>query len=233
MAAAQKPSHFHTTSVMALKNFEDFKYYWLLIAGTTESPKQIKACDKKRDNGKYLSGISADLQNMSTYIEKNEDETILNKVQDMRYLKSSTVLENIRILAQEVKEQPKSFRAEIYYTGHGQENTGNWCFADDKVVTLKQIIDIVRSITCKTLWIYADCCYSGNWAVELAQYKTNNVVIFAASRPGKVAYDSKEGGLCTLKWVEKYKSSHPKLKKLHSCWAELDGHKKYSMNYSD
>jgi len=58
----------------------------------------------------------------------------------------------------------------IYYTGHGEFGTGNWCFKDG-TISLQEILalyfDYVRG---KLLYIFTDCCYSGHWVVELAKY---------------------------------------------------------------
>ena len=51
----------------------------------------------------------------------------------------------------------------IWYTGHGEKNTGNWCFKDG-VITFQDIfglyMDYYRG---KRLTIQSDCSYSGNW----------------------------------------------------------------------
>ena len=53
--------------------------------------------------------------------------------------------------------------AVIWYTGHGEKNTGNWCFKDG-VITFQDIfglyMDFFRG---KQLTIHSDCSYSGNW----------------------------------------------------------------------
>ena len=51
----------------------------------------------------------------------------------------------------------------IYYTGHGEENTGNWCFKDG-VITFQDIFGLYMDcFRGKRLTIHSDCSYSGNW----------------------------------------------------------------------
>ena len=55
------------------------------------------------------------------------------------------------------------FPALIYYTGHGEEETGNWCFKDG-VITFKEMFDLYeRHFRGKLLYLICDCCYSGQW----------------------------------------------------------------------
>lgn len=58
----------------------------------------------------------------------------------------------------------------VYYTGHGEEHTGNWSFPDG-VVTLQNIVDVFDEDDRVSLWIYADCCYSGKWCDDLREGK--------------------------------------------------------------
>ena len=204
----------------------------ILIAGCTNPPKNVKAADKSRDSGSYLGGIRCDMSNMEEEVQKKSDYLygeLFDILRGMNSLKKSTVLERIRKCA----ERPTSV-IYIYYTGHGQTDTGNWCFADG-VVTLKEVIGAVRSSQKKHLRIYviADCCYSGNWASDLKEYegKETGIDIWAASRPGKVAWDSKEGGYFTLYTThKKKKSAMPKLKRSDG-YIDRDG--KYLMKYRD
>ena len=51
----------------------------------------------------------------------------------------------------------------IWYTGHGEKNTGNWCFKDG-VITFQDIFDLYMDcLRGKRLIIHSDCSYSGNW----------------------------------------------------------------------
>ena len=51
----------------------------------------------------------------------------------------------------------------IWYTGHGEKNTGNWCFKDG-VITFQDIFGLYMDcFRGKQLTIRSDCSYSGNW----------------------------------------------------------------------
>eukprot|EP01084_Bolivina_argentea_P065523 119422_1 len=86
------------------------------------------------------------------------------------------VLESIELLCQFAKyhsnKNPKNSIV-VYYTGHGAEKTGDWVLCD-KDLALKQIINIFKRYKkdISSFNIIADCCYSGNWALELEKYKT-------------------------------------------------------------
>ena len=74
--------------------------------------------------------------------------------------------------------------------------------------------------------IISDCCYSGNWAIELAKYQKQlqgiDAYVLAASWPESVAYDSPNGGLYTL--FKTKKLGDAQRDKLYHCWAaNIDG----------
>ena len=61
------------------------------------------------------------------------------------------------------------FIAVIHYTGHGEKDTGNWCFKDG-VITFNDIFDLyVTHFKGKSLSILSDCSYSGNWINDCAK----------------------------------------------------------------
>ena len=56
--------------------------------------------------------------------------------------------------------------AVLYYLGHSEEGTGNWCFKDG-TVSFQEIFDLYRRhCPGKLLSIMSDCCHSGNWVRE-------------------------------------------------------------------
>eukprot|EP01084_Bolivina_argentea_P095884 172377_1 len=183
---------------MAEEKMNTMSFPWILIAGTTESPQNIKRADKVRTNGKYLDGISSDLHNMKEWVINRSSGTVDTILQDMKYLSRYTVLDRIKKTANKTESWGC---VNIYYTGHGQVDTGNWCFKDG-TISLKEVIGAVKSVNNESnIQIDADCCYSGNWAYDLKEYKHNNkmsVDIYAASRPGQVAYDTENGGMFSL-----------------------------------
>ena len=50
----------------------------------------------------------------------------------------------------------------LYYSGHGEIGTGNWCF-DDGTISIQEIFDMVPK-GCYYPMIFSDACYSGHWA---------------------------------------------------------------------
>jgi len=57
----------------------------------------------------------------------------------------------------------------IYYTGYGQEGTGNWCFKDG-AISFQEIFTLYQKyLAGKVLCIFTDCSYSGQWVVECAK----------------------------------------------------------------
>ena len=62
-----------------------------------------------------------------------------------------------------------TFAVTIYYTGYGEEGTGNWCFKDG-TISFQDIFSLYKEY-CKgkVLCIFADCCYSGQWVLDCAK----------------------------------------------------------------
>ena len=192
---------------MAQDPNEKHSKVFLLVAGSTSSPKNVKIVDKSRSSsGSYLQGISQDLANMEQYLIGNRDIVHLhNVVRDMANLSKNTVLLNIR---QAIEKCNGSLT--IYYTGHGESYSGNWCFADG-VITLKDIIDVIIKYDKRNTAYYllCDCCFSGNWCEELEGYKNlkKRIKIYAACHPNTIAIDTENGGKWTLWWLNQIKQT--------------------------
>jgi len=59
--------------------------------------------------------------------------------------------------------------AVLWYLGHSEEGTGNWCFKDG-TISFQEIFDLYRiHYSGKPLTINSDCCYSGNWVRDCAK----------------------------------------------------------------
>ena len=55
------------------------------------------------------------------------------------------------------------FPAIIWYMGHSEEGTGDWCFKDG-TISFQEIFDLYMTHSPgRLLYIISDCCYSGNW----------------------------------------------------------------------
>ncbi len=88
-----------------------------------------------------------------------------------------------------------SFLAYIWYFGHSEKDTGNWCFKDG-TISFDEILDIYRRQQRETLLtIISDCSFSGNFVRRYAEildnenippcgHKTNDTVrIYSSTRP--------------------------------------------------
>ena len=57
----------------------------------------------------------------------------------------------------------------MWYTGHGERGTGNWCFKDG-VITFENIFGLYMDhFRGKRLTIISDCSYSGKWVRDCAK----------------------------------------------------------------
>ena len=146
----------HGGTIGRLKDWNSWKKYvmpnhdkvekarWILIAGSSDPPKQgdnesVKANTCIRE---FLPGISKDLANMEAAILDNKDMQLLNVLRDLK-LETTTVLENLKGLFSSCMVD--DVKPMVYYTGHGEQGTGNWCFRDG-TLDINQIIGCVHGI---------------------------------------------------------------------------------------
>ena len=62
-----------------------------------------------------------------------------------------------------------NFIAFIWYTGHGERGTGNWCF-EDGVISFEDIFALyMKYFRGRQLNLTCDCSYSGNWVERCAK----------------------------------------------------------------
>ena len=142
-------------------NPTSLKPRWLILSGASDPPSRINISDRRaRDipgvrRGIFLSGVAHDLANMEAAVEVN----LFNTVKDL-YLTKTAASSHIRKLFETCKrEELKPF---LYYTGHGEIGTGNWCFADG-TISIQEILDMLPAGTYYPM-IFSDACYSGHWA---------------------------------------------------------------------
>ena len=65
----------------------------------------------------------------------------------------------------------------IWYMGHSEEGTGNWCFKDG-TISFQEIFDLYTTHSPgKLLSITSDCCYSGNWVHRCTETLDNKLGI--------------------------------------------------------
>ena len=131
------------------------KRLWLLLAGASDPPCSIIISDRRTRGVTFLSCVVRNLANMEATVKAE----MFNTVKDL-HLTRATALGHIRNLF----ETCRRHRAKpmLYYTGHGERGTGNWCFEDGKI-NIKTILDILPEGTLPPM-IFSDTCYSGHWA---------------------------------------------------------------------
>lgn len=97
------------------------------------------------------------------------------------------------------------YTALIWYTGHGEKMTGNWCFKDG-IISFEDIYNLYQKhFNGRMLTIVSDCCYSGQWTLMFAEkldslkvgacgHKANEagivLKVFAACMPNETAFDT-------------------------------------------
>jgi len=135
---------------------------WLLLSGASDPPSGVTISDRRTRNetpgvrsGTFLAGVTSDLANM----ERTVGTYLFNTVKDL-YLTKSAASGHIKNLFDVCKDEP--VKPMLYYTGHGEKGTGNWCFKDGKI-SIQEIIDMLPIGTYYPM-IFSDACYSGHWA---------------------------------------------------------------------
>ena len=69
------------------------------------------------------------------------------------------------------------FPAMIWYMGHSEEGTGDWCF-EDGTISFQEIFDLYMTHSPRRrLHIISDCCYSGNWVHRCTETLDNKLGI--------------------------------------------------------
>ncbi|XP_068670716.1 uncharacterized protein [Montipora foliosa] len=169
---------------------------WLLLSGATDPPRSIEISERRtRDtpgdkNGAFLAGITHDLLNMENAV----GHYLHNTVKDLQLTKSQALVK-IRTLFDECKRN--SSKPMLYYTGHGEVGTGNWCFHDG-TISIQEILDMVPGGMFYPM-IFSDACYSGHWANFCLQKDITGFHCLAACPFYSKAVDTKgEGGDLTL-----------------------------------
>ncbi|KAM7428039.1 hypothetical protein ABFA07_020915 [Porites harrisoni] len=114
---------------------------WLLLSGASNPPENIEISKRRpRDdpgggNGAFLDGVTHDLANME-YLVRSK---LYNTVKDL-YLTKDRAFEHITKLFKICKD--KEAVPMLYYTGHGETGTGNWCFANG-TISIEEISNLL------------------------------------------------------------------------------------------
>lgn len=79
-------------------------------------------------------------------------------------------------------------RAMLYYTGYGENGTGDWCFHSGDRISLSDVMDACSPLPKYGLEIRSDACFSGKWAYQ-AKHSGYDVAVESASGPNFCAQD--------------------------------------------
>jgi len=100
----------------------------------------------------------------------------------------------------------------IYYTGYGEEGTGNWCFKDG-TITFQDIFTLYNKyLKGKLLYIVIDCSHSGQWVVECAK-------CLDEMRIGACGHRTREQGIL----IKVFASCQPHQKATSGCYVIQEG----------
>ena len=134
---------------------------WLLLSGATDPPEEIGISERRtRDvqgdrNGAFIAGVTRDLVNTEDVVGTK----LFNTVKDL-YLTKDAALQQISRFFEKCKL--KEAKPMLYYTGHGEIGTGNWCF-EDGTISIQEIFDMLPGGLYYPM-IFSDACCSGHWA---------------------------------------------------------------------
>jgi len=100
-----------------------------------------------------------------------------------------------------------STRHVLYYTGHGEMATGDWCLAEKGIrLRLENVLDlwVISGASKKSvLFLIADCCFSGCWIDRLKVMDLPyDVVIQTSSKNNQTSKDIGDGSHFTKGWLD-------------------------------
>ena len=114
-------------------------------------------------NGAFLRGVTKDLANMEDAVGGKLYNTLKNL-----YMTKAEAVGHIKGFFKHCMKG--KFKPMLYYTGHGEVGTGNWCFKNG-TISIEEIVDIMPTKWYNSMpreffypLILSDACYSGNWA---------------------------------------------------------------------
>ena len=132
------------------------KYGWLLIAGATNPPENIDTSQrrsKEEKSGQFLEGTKYDMQIMEEFVKKKSLGNLQNTLR-MLDMEKQEVTKRLKKFFEWCKKN--EYKPALYYTGHGEVGTGDWCFSDGTL----SIIEIEKLLPGGMNYplIIADCC---------------------------------------------------------------------------
>ncbi|CAH3144891.1 unnamed protein product, partial [Porites lobata] len=144
---------------------------WLLLSGASNPPENIEI-SKRRPRDDPGDGNGAFL------------DGVTHDLANMEYL--------VRSKLYNTEAVPM-----LYYTGHGETGTGNWCFANG-TISIEEISNLLP-VDCFYPMIFSDACYSGHWANFCLNNGIEGFECLAACPEYSNAFDTAgEGGDLTL-----------------------------------
>ena len=185
-----------------MDNERQGKRFLLLLSGHFDPP--LREVDGGRISG-YVGGTIVDIGIVQNAIPWTRDKYHWVGRDANGKLTKQEALEMIRSGFEMAKFDTMSdyIIIEIYYSGHGEESSGDWCFSNDDRISLQDILEIARqnSAHFDCLNLLSNACESGNWCQKLDKLKEKvvgfDVNIYAASWPERSAWCPNEGSFWT------------------------------------
>lgn len=178
---------------------------WLLLAGACEPPSNVDISSRKENaakSGDYLTGVGYDFTSMEKLII---NESSFELVDTFRSLHATRAEAKQKIEFMLQKCATKKWKPCIYYTGHGECGSGDWCFSDGKL-SFEELFNIAEPIGDFRPLIVSDCCFSGVWANDCRIKGKGGLYCLAACSEFETAIDHRfKGGSMTLWSTQKDK----------------------------
>jgi len=119
------------------------------------------------------------------------------------HLRKEEVLQSLKELFQRRDLQCK----EVFYSGHGTEYSGDWCFENAQgeiceFITFEELMLLWEAHSCDgdTLTLVSDCCHSGAW-VNKGQQRMYKASVYAACRDNELANEDELGAFFLADFV--------------------------------
>jgi len=178
------------------------KTSWLLMGGAMEPPATVRVSDRRtRDalkSGQFLHGIALDFRNMQQALIK-ASLNLDNTISDFK-MEKETAKYHLSTFFRECQEKERI--PIVYYTGHGERETGNWVFHDG-TLSIKEVNDLLRIYYyygSSNLLLISDACFSGHWS-NYCLKEGNGMHCLAAAPHFSTALDIPDrGGELTI-WI--------------------------------
>ena len=117
-------------------------------------------------------------------MERTVGHHLYNRVQNL-HTRKEDVKSSLQSFFQHCKE--KKYNPMIYYIGHGEMATGNWCLADG-TVGIEEIFDWIPT-GMESPTICTDSCFRGVWADFCVRKNIPGFHCLSATKDCQVAYD--------------------------------------------